>query len=178
MLDKKWLLMVINIIGGIAVLGSYAHGFLTHPGGVDVLWGSVPANIRALYTTNMLLAASGYFAFTLFIFFYLPASGARIGGSFGFGTFNIIYAGILIPSALWMPLTYLTMEQSSLGLLWLVRLILAVVGIASIGLLLALWKVEPRKPQWSYRMALIGAIFFCIQTVLLDAIIWASSFQL
>ena len=36
---KKWLLMVINFLGGAAVLKIYAHGFLIHPGGADILWG-------------------------------------------------------------------------------------------------------------------------------------------
>jgi hypothetical protein len=175
---KKWVLLTIILLGGTAVLGSYVYGILNHPGSTGILWGGVPDSMQPLYTVNMLLATIGFFIFTGFILFYLPPSATRIGRRFGYDIFILFYVLILIPSALWMPITYLTVEQSNPGLLWLVRLILATVGIGSIGLLLALWKVEPRKPLLLHRAALIGAIFFCIQTVLLDAIVWTFTFQL
>lgn len=66
---KKWLLLLINIIGGAAVLGSYALGILTHPDAGQVLWGDVPESLRALYTANMFLAAIGYFALIYYLLF-------------------------------------------------------------------------------------------------------------
>jgi hypothetical protein len=174
---KKWLLILINLVGGSLVLGSYALGILTHPDAGQTLWGGVPQSIRPFYTVFMFLAASGYFAFTCFILFRLNPQEARVAGRFGFGLFNALYAAILIPSALWMPLTFLAVEQSSLVLLWAVRLVLVVVGAASVGLFAALWKVEPRHPMWAHRLALLGMAGFCIQTALLDAILWGVFFQ-
>jgi hypothetical protein len=73
----------------------------------------------------MFLAAAGYFAFTYFILFRLNPDKTRVMARqpLGFGVFNFLYAVILFPSALWMPLTFLTIEQSSLSLLWVVRII-------------------------------------------------------
>jgi len=174
---KKRLLVSINLFGGVAVLGSYVYGFLTHPGAAEILWGGVPQIIRPFYTAGMFLAAAGYFAFTYFILFRLNPRDTRVFGQFGYGAFNDFYAAILIPSALWMPLTFLAVENSSLALLWTVRIVLAVVGLASLGLLLALLTVKPPQPLWAHKLAITGCVFFCIQTVLLDAIVWGSLFR-
>ena len=159
------------------MLGSYVQGILTHPGAGQILWGEVPQSIRTFSTAGMFLAAVGYFSFTYFILLRLNPNDTRVTTRFGFGVFNAIYAVILITSALWMPLTFLAVEQSSQVLLWTVRIVLVVVGAASLGLLFALLKVKPRQPLWAYRLAVIGSVFFCIQTVLMDAILWGSFFR-
>jgi hypothetical protein len=175
---QKWQMMVINIIGGIAVLGSYVIGILTHPDASQILWGGVPQSIRPFYTVGMLLAATGYFAFTYFIIFRLDPKDTQVTHRFGFGLFNALYAFILFPSALWMPLTFLAVERSNPAIFWAVRLLLAVVGIASVGLFVALLKVMPRRPLWVHRLALVGSAAFCVQTAILDAIIWGGFFRL
>jgi Na+-translocating ferredoxin:NAD+ oxidoreductase RnfA subunit len=92
--------------------------------------------------------------------------------------FNIFYSIILVPSALWMPLTFLAVEQASPGLLWLVRIDLWVVATASLSLLLALLNVEPRQPRWAHRLAIVGSLGFCLQTVVFDALVWVTFFHL
>ena len=175
--SQKRLMIIINILGGAAVIASYVYGLLTHPGSSEVLWGGVPQQIRPFYTAVMFLAAAGYFAFTCFIFFRLDPGETQIYRRFGFWGFNALYAAILVPSALWMPLTFLAVEQSSVLLLWMVRIVLVVVGLASLSLLFALLKVEPRRPLWAYWLAVLGAVFFCIQTAVLDALLWAAFFR-
>ena len=174
---KKWLMVFINVLGGMAVLGSYVHGILTHPGAADILWGGVPQSIQPFYTAGMFLAAAGYFAFTIFILNRLDPHHTQVARRFGFSLFNALYAAILIPSALWMPLTFLAIERSSSALVWLVRIVLGVVGGASLGLLFSLIKVEPHRPRWAHWIAVAGSVFFCIQTVILDAILWGALFQ-
>ncbi len=175
---KKWLLLLINILGGAAVLGSYAFGISTHPNASQVLWGEVPESIRQFYTANMLLAAMGYFVFIYFILFRLNPVKTWVAGRFGFSLFSAIFAGILIPSALWMPLTFLAIERSSPALVWAVRIVLWLVGLASLALFYAILKVEPRQPLWAQRVALVGSFIFCIQTVILDAIVWVIFFHI
>ena len=175
---KKWLMLLVNIVGGSAVLGSYALGILTHPNASQVLWGEVSERIRPYYTANMLLAAMGYFAFIYFILFRLDPVKTRVAGRFGFGLFSALFAGILIPSALWMPLTLLAVERSSLALVWAVRIVLWLVGLASLALFYGILKVDPRQPLWAQRAALVGSIAFCIQTAFLDAIVWIFFFRI
>jgi hypothetical protein len=174
---SKGSLILINIIGGLAVLVSYAWGFLTYPNAGEVLWGGVPVTLRPLYTVSMFLAAAGYFAFSLYILSLNPGETKTLNRP-GYRVFNALFAGILIPSALWLPLTMLTVGQTSQLLVWPVRLDLALVAIASLVLLVALIKVQPRKSTWMHRLAILGCVLFCFQTVILDAIVWAVNFHL
>jgi hypothetical protein len=166
----------INVLGGAAVLGSYVHGLATHPATRGELWGGVPDALRPAYTVSMLLAAAGYFAFSSLLFFRVDADTARIGGRCTFGIVNALYAGILIPSALWMPLTFAMIESPG-GMLWVsVRLVLAVVGLASVGLLGALLQIRPRPRGRPYALAVAGCAAFSFQTAVLDALVWPAFF--
>jgi len=43
---QQIILLIINILGGIAVIGSYIFGLNAPTGGANALWGGVPQNIR------------------------------------------------------------------------------------------------------------------------------------
>jgi hypothetical protein len=101
-----------------------------------------------------------FFAFTCFILFHLDPVKTQVTSRFGFRLLNALYAAILITSALWLPLTFLAVEQSSPAVGWEARMVLAVVAIASLGLFVALLKVKPSQPLWAHRMALVGCVFF------------------
>jgi hypothetical protein len=174
----RWSLIVIILLGGLAVLASYLWGVLARPDAAQILWGGVPGRIRSYYTVNMLLAAAGFFPFTFYILFRLNPHTTGLGGRYGYSLFAWLYAAILIPSALWLPLVYGAVEQSSQAGLWVVRAALILVGAASLGILAALLKIRPQKAGLAYWLAFVGSIFFCIQTVLLDAIVWGAFFRL
>jgi hypothetical protein len=173
---KKVFWLIINLLGGSAVIGSYIWGFQAIPKAATVLWGGVPAGIQPFYTAGMILAAIGYFAFSYFLL-RSNQDEVRVAGRFGFGIFNAIFLLILVPSAFWLPLTLLAVEQASVLVVWLVRMDLALVAIGALGLLLALMNIQPRNPKWMQRIAVLGAVAFCFQTVILDAIVWSSSFR-
>jgi hypothetical protein len=87
-----------------------------------------------------------------------------------------LYALILAPSALWMPLTFAMLEAPS-GALWAaIRLTLAVVGLASLGLLAAIASARPADAPIARRVALAGALAFSMQTAVLDALVWPAYF--
>jgi hypothetical protein len=69
-----------------------------------------------------------------------------VSNRFGYRVFHILYAAILYPSALWLPLTFGALAQTSVILLWLVRIVLIVVGAASVGLLIVLLISKPAQP--------------------------------
>jgi hypothetical protein len=163
----------INVLGGIAVLGSYAWCMRAYPAQVGDFWGGVPEGLQSVYTLNMGLAAAGYFAFTFYVLARLD-SAAR--PRFGLGTFNALYALILVPSALWMPLTFVMLETPSDGLWWAIRATLAAVGVGSLGLLAALIAMRPPTPTLAHRLAIAGILAFCLQTAVLDAVIWPAYF--
>jgi len=173
--QQKFLLAIV-LIGGVAVLGSYVWGILAIQNATQILWGDVPAIIRSFSTVGMLTGALGFFAYSFFILFKLNPDDTRIHSRFGYELFNFLYIAILIPSALWLPLTFLSVQNNNSAVLWLARLDLIIVAAASILLFLVLLYTRPRQPVWAYRLALVGSIFFCIQTVLLDAILWGYFF--
>lgn len=169
-------LIVVNVVGGLAVLGSYAHGLLTHPDSSGAVWGGVPVALKPMYIASMLLAALGYFLFTYYVVFALDAERVRIGGRLGFGAFVWLYALVLGASALWMPLTFAMLAAPS-ATLWLsIRAVLFLVALGSLGVLIGIVVAEPAPDGWAYRLAVVGAIAFCVQTVLLDALVWPAYF--
>ena len=173
--SQKKTLLWINLLGGIAVLGSYAWGLTTHPGSGNALWGGTPQWLRAVSTANMFLAALGYLTCTVFLFF-LDLETVQIKVQAGFKAFNVLYAAILVPSALWMPLTFAYIAHPS-GLLWLAdRLLLFIVGLAALGMLSALLNIQPRRPAWFFWLAIAGGIFLVFQAAVLDALIWTNYF--
>jgi hypothetical protein len=174
---QKRSLIWINALGGAAVLASYAWNLLAHPEAGGDFWGGVPASLQSGYVVTMLLAAAGYFAFTRFVFRLRPAE-AKIAGRFGYRIFHLIYALILVPSALWMPLTFAMIQEPGAGLWLAIRLTLAAVGLGSLMLLMALLWLEPSKPKVAYGLAVAGALAFTFQTAILDALVWPAYFPL
>jgi len=175
---QQVVLGIVNLLGGTAVLASYLRELWIHPATRGDIWGGVPPTLKPLYTVGMLLAAAGYFAFTYFILFRLDPDRVQIAGRFGFAAFPILYAFILFSSALWMPLTFAMLEHPSGFLWWAIRATLAIVGLASLCLLAALLTVEPAEPRMAYWFAVAGSAAFCVQTAIMDALVWPAFFRL
>jgi hypothetical protein len=173
--SKVRTLIALNVVGGIAVLASYVVGLGAISG--DALWGGVPDGLRPIYTVNMFLAAGGYFLFTPYILFRLDPDTTRVAGRFGYGLFHILYALVLFPSALWLALTAHVVDHPSLAAWAVVRIDLALVAIGAIGLLTSLACLGPDAPR-GRRLAIAGLVPFCLQTAVLDALIWPAFFPL
>ena len=166
-------LIALNVLGGSAVLISYAAGL---PSVGDALWGGIPDAARPVYTVNMFLAAAGYFLFTPYIVFRLAPETTRVG-PFGYGVFHLLYALILIPSAIWLPLTAHVIAEPGLVAWWGVRLGLALTGLGSLGLLAVLLRLPAGAPSGRL-LAIVGLLPFSFQTAVLDAIVWPAYFEL
>jgi hypothetical protein len=162
---------IVNLLGGTAVLASYAHGLLTHPAARLQLWGGVPEAVRPVYQVSMLLAAAGYFPMTALFWLRAGPETARFG-RFRLDHVTALYLGILLPSALWMPLTFRMLEQPSDTLWWWIRADLALVGLCSLAVLWAVLALRPDPGAGWRRSAALGAVCFCVQTALLDALLW------
>jgi hypothetical protein len=166
----------IVLLGGAAVVTSYAYTLGLDPATQAGLWGGVPPALLPAYAGSMVLAAGGYFAFTLYLYFRVDPEEARIAGRFGFSLFPVLYLMILVPSPLWLPLTAAMVREPSSALWLAIRLTLALVGLASVGLLLALLGLRPRQPAVSYWLAVAGALAFSFQTAALDLFVWTALF--
>ncbi len=173
---QKIIFLAVNVVGGIAVIGSYIIGLATHPGMGDKLWGSVTSLVKSVNLVTMPLAAIGYLLLAYFILFQLDDKKALIGNFFGYEILTVIIIAILLPSALWMPLTFNYIDAPNAWMWAAVRIVLFVVGLASLGMVAALLTLNQREPGWSYWLAVAGSVLFVIQTGIMDAFIWAAQF--
>ncbi len=170
-------LVLLNVVGGAAVLGSYAFMLATHPGVGDALWGGVPRAWVPLYTASMLTATAGYFGFAHHLFLRVDPLVTRFG-RLPFAALHVIFALILLPSAAWMPLTFAYLATPSAELFLVVRGVLALVGLGSLALVVALLRMQPRGPRVSWGFAVAGSVLFVFQTGVLDAVVWTHYFPL
>ncbi|HUT67985.1 MAG TPA: hypothetical protein VMW86_05500 [Dehalococcoidales bacterium] len=174
---QQYILLAIMVVCGAAVIGSYIHGFATHPGSANILWGGVSGGMRVFNYFAMILAAIGFFAFSYWLFFRINPDEVQIAGRFGYWLFYVIFLVILIPSALWMPLTYAYLAQPGTGLWIGIRLVLALAGIGALALLWAILTISPRETGLAYWFAVGGAAAFCLQTAILDMFVWPALFN-
>ena len=173
---KRFQLIALQLLGGPLVLGSYAWGFLANAEAMSALWGGVPEAARPLYTANMFLAAAGYLLFAYTITFQVDLGTSRAMGRDAGGWFAACLALVLFPSAAWLPLTAVMVETPSAGLWWLIRADLGLVALGSLGVAVGLARLQP-VPR-GRALALTGTLPFCLQTVVLDALIWPAYFPL
>ncbi len=165
-----------NILGGTAVLGSYIHGLTSNPTTRGALWGGVPEALQPLYTVSMFTAAAGYLIFTYILFRRIDPERDRVGATLALRFFNPLYVAILVPSALWLPLTFAMLANPS-EMLWIgIRLTLLMVGMASIGVVVGLMRLQPRPAPVPFGLAVAGSLAFSFQTAVLDALIWPAFF--
>jgi hypothetical protein len=170
---QQIILLVINILGGAAVILSYIYGLKGQASGANVLWGGVPEGIRPVYTVSMILSALGYFAFMYFLLFRLDPAESNIF----YVVFFAIFLVILIASAFWMPLTNMYVNNPGPGLWIGIRSVLALVGLGAIALVWALMSLHLDIRGVAYWLAVAGSGYFAFHTAVLDAIVWAALFK-
>jgi hypothetical protein len=170
---QKLIIIIINIIGGIAVIGSYVVGLSGKTNGANALWGGTPTFVRPFYTVSMIIAALGYFAFIYFILFRL-----NIGALNNYWMLYMIFLGILAPSALWMPLANIFAANPGAALWMGIRIVLAVVGLSSCALAGVLISLHSKETGLAYWLAVAGSAYFAFHTTVLDAILWPVFFKM
>ena len=76
-----------------------------------------------------------------------------------------------------MPLTNLYADAPSRGAWTGIRVVLFLVGLASIALAWALFTLRPGNRDKAYWAAVVGSCYFTFHAFVLDAILWAALFQ-
>ena len=174
---QKIILLLINIIFGSLVLFSYYNGVTKNPDLSLKLWGGVPEILRPYIVGSMFIAAFGYFFFTYNFIVNVDLQSTKFFGKFSTLYLYAIYLLILIPSSLWIDLTFKYME-SGLTIDWLyVVSILYCVGISSVFLFLFIIDSGDASKQFIYLASFIGGCFFVFHTLFLDGILWTSFFH-
>ncbi len=168
-MNSRTLFLLLNVIGGMAVLGSYAWGIGLFPELREAFWGGVPEGLRGVYSINMIFAAAGYIA--AFLYFMIKL------GSDEFGRLYWCYLLVLLFSALWLPLTvaFLTYQED-----WIWRFIrvdLLAVALGGILMIKHVWKTENAGTGLKAAIT-FGLFFFSLQTLVLDGFVWPYYFEL
>ena len=165
-------LVVLILLGGPLVLGSYVLGFVAWPDSMAQMWGGVPEWLRPLYTGWMFIAAAGFFAFSRLLVLHPQPDEVRLAGDRRFPSLLTAYALVLFPSALWLPSTKWYLDQPSGLRFAVVWLDLVAVAVGSIAIIIAVATVRPRPPRSRRAVALVGSLAFAFQTVILDGLLW------
>lgn len=169
-------LIIINIIFGSLVLLSYYNGVTKNPELSIKLWGGVPKTLHTFIVSFMFVGALGYFLFTAHLLINVEAS-HMFFNRFSYWYLHFIYLMILIPSALWIDLTFLYMHSST-AINWIyVISCLYCVALFSIFLFLFIVETNVENHHWLYFPAVLGSLAFAFHTVFLDGILWTFFFN-
>ena len=178
-MGQTTIFLVVNIIGGILVLGSYLICFIQFPEERTKLWGEVPKKTQQRIVPFMLLAAAGYLITSWWFWQVIEPNSLNLPGGFTYVGIIAFFALLLALSTAWMPVSVLAIKKRSN--LWknITICILLGVSIAScfILFLVCTATVEKNDISLGQVLAIIGWSFLCIQTVFWDGILWVLKFH-
>ena len=174
---QKITLILINLIFGSMVLYSYYSGVTKEPALSLRLWGGVPTILQPLIVACMFISAVGYFFFTYNFLTNVDVQNVMFLNRFNYWTLHIIYLLILIPSMLWIDLTYKYMKSGSTFDWYIVVFVLFCVAIASVILFLFTIDTEFNNKNFIYLASVCGVSFFVFHTLFLDGLIWTVFFH-
>lgn len=161
-MSPRVLFAVIQVVGGLAVLGSYAWGLGTQVE-PQRLWGEIPESWWTPYSLCMPPAALGYLVATWQLW--------RREIDENYLRVVAYYTGFLMASAAWMPLCFAALDgRPELAVVIQVDLALAAACAIAVGV--EIW----RSQVYSRRVASAAWAFLCWQCVVLDAVVWPRFF--
>ena len=177
MSTQQVLFLTINLIGGLAVLGSYIIGLGMFPEYREALWGEVRGNLRTGILISMIFAALGYLAFCYVALFQNGLEDFNKSDWFNSYTISILVGIFLISATFWLPsaIAYLHFSNTY----WLVICIVSLWSTAiSLAVLLGIVITSDVKiiSSASHYVAIIGIGLITFHCLVFDAIMWSIKF--
>ena len=112
-MGQTTIFLVVNIIGGILVLGSYLICFIQFPEERTKLWGEVPKKTQQRIVPFMLLAAVGYLITGWWFWQVIEPNSLSLPGGFTYVGIIAFFALLLALSTAWMPVSVLAIKKRS-----------------------------------------------------------------
>lgn len=170
---------LVNLVGGILVLSSYAWGLWAFPFHRHLIWGDIGVSTQKFIVPFMFLAAIGYIVSAYWFWKIVPPNDFKFAGNFGYGTIIVIFSIFLGLSCLWMPMAIQSVISNSPLWIVLTKVILLFVAICSLLILFGIFNSSTLDNQILPRkyFSLIGWFFLCVQTVIFDGIFWSLKFN-
>ena len=168
--------ILINLIGGIFVIGSYVIGFNSELEDKLALWGGISGKTRQVFTVSMLFSATGYLAFLFYMIFKGGLDNNDNPTLLGLDAFLILCIIFLVSASIWMPGTVKFLE-TSLTYWWLITIaVLWITAISLVAMLIILLSTNNIEHNLSLKLATIGIGYIAFHCLVLDAIIWVLKF--
>ena len=174
---QKIVLIFINIMFGSLVLLSYYKGVNREPELSLKLWGGVPKVLQPYIVASMFISALGYFFFTANFLLNINPEEAKFLGKFNYWSLCVVYLFILIPSALWIELSFSYMKSGDINTWYYTVSTLYCVAIFSVVLLLFTVDTYVDNSSKLYLPSVLGASLFTFHTLFLDGLIWTFFFH-
>ena len=173
--NNKLIFLAINIILGSILLYSYYH--YIRKGGVDqqVLWGNMYP-YRNYIMVSMLIAAIGYILVVAYSVCCVDSNNKHLK------ELMVAQIIIIVISMIWLPLTigYAKSKTKHPFLALGIILTLFVVAMASLQQVISVYNFRPKTKNKmnnvAHKVALAGAILFCVHTGIIDFIGWNTGF--
>jgi hypothetical protein len=177
MSTQQILFLTINLIGGLAVLGSYVIGLGMFPEYREALWGEVRGNLRTGIIISMLFAALGYLAFCYVALFQNGLEDFTKSDWLNSYTFSILVAIFLISATFWMPsaIAYLNFSNTYWLVICIASLWVTAISLAALVGIVITSDVEIIGSV-SHYVAIIGIGLITFHCLVFDAIIWSIMF--
>ena len=170
--------VIVNLLGGISVLGGYVIGLYLFPDQREMLWGGLQGRWRIVFTVSMLIAAAGYLAFFYGIIVKSNPASFSLGFLNGYHAISILATIFLISASIWMPATLIYLKSMN-SAWWIISVASLWITATSLIALTAMVVISPLAiPSVSARiLAIIGISYITFHCLVFDAIIWVSRFH-
>ena len=164
-MEKTWVILSIFVVGGIAVLLSYAWAWRQKERRSN-LWGRTPERLRGIWVFTGTLTAMSFLYLTWYAVF---DDDARVDLS----QLIAAYALFLLSAAVWAPVTFRAIEDrvSLWPRVFVVLNLLCTAAAATWMAFLFLWHDEDRT-----FMVWFASACMVVQHVLMDLLLWAYFF--
>ena len=171
-------LLIINFIGGIAVLGGYVVALINHPHTRNDLWGGVPESLRPWITSFMFVSAFGYCTAMYYLVFkdgmQLDFLRGKVSENFFLGVVIIF----LVSASMWIHTTFAYMHSPS-KLLWsFVQAELWITGLSIFFLFFIILTASGVKNHYLHFASLVGLGAITFHCLFLDAFLWINRFPI
>lgn len=177
-MSAKMVFALVNIVGGVVVLGGYIWCLGSFPEHREALWGGVHGNLRSIFTLSMFPAAAGYLTFCYVTIFQREAMTFGKDAVVGANTIVVLAIVFLASAALWMP-SSIAYIRSGEGVWWAVCVASLWVTALSLLIMTGATIILPMDDisEISKSASVVGLAYITMHCLILDAIVWVMLFN-
>jgi hypothetical protein len=176
--NPQTVFLIVNLVGGTAVLGSYAIGLGYFPEYRNELWGGIQGIWRNILVVSMLLSGAAYLTFCYFIVFRQDIHTYNAHFILGPQTIALLTGVFLLSATLWMPsaILYMHTENNIWWIFTIVTLWVTALSLLSLTGLFAFPTTAP-IPVFDRIICTVSLSIITLHCLVIDAITWVFVFH-